>query len=119
MMNKKQREKNTSTMTECLGQCEFFLNDMDLIETEAAGFSFKNALGLELESDENGEFSKEGIMKALKEKVDSAGKGTDADFAEAYSTLLFAVRMLYSIHEHARLLEWYAKRTSDASKGEE
>ena len=42
--------------------------------------------------------------------------GTDEDFGEAYSTMLFAVRMLYAIHEHTRIIDWYNRNQSEENK---
>lgn len=108
-MDKEQREKNTLTMRQCIADSEEFLKGMDALEIEAAGFSFRNALQLEIETEKENEFTVENIVAAMKKKMDGGINGTDADFSEAYSSMLFAVRMLYAIHEHTRIIEWYQK----------
>ena len=112
-MDKERREKNILTMQQCVADSEQFLNSMDFLEIEAAGFSFRNALKLEIETNKENEFHKESIVNALKKKMEDGINGTDDDFGEAYSTMLFAVRMLYAIHEHTRIIDWYNKTRSE------
>ena len=116
-MDKERKEKNILTMRQCIADCEGFLDGMDFLEMEAAGFSFRNALKLEIETNKENEFHKENIMNALTKKMDEGINGTDADFSEAYSTMLFAVRMLYAIHEHTRIIEWYSQNQSEENAG--
>lgn len=111
-MDKKTREDRKKTMEQCLVDSRMFLNDMDEFEIEAAGFSFKNALNLDMGDVENNAYTVDIIADALKRKIDAGSEGTDTEFAESYSTMLFAVRMLYTIHEHTRILDWYARKES-------